>query len=140
MTILEIIGYVGYVVGAGFILASRTKNENLKDLQSRVEILENELKYSKAENQKTKDFASEQHIVNQKAISNLEGQLSTYKEIPLKSIADSLQALPAILTSNNKILDILNESAHIAKEEKAHPTPQYVGTQTVENQTVKSKA
>lgn len=103
MTALEIIGYAGYVIGAVVILASKTKTDNIKDLMDRVQILEKE-----------RENAREQHIDNQKAIANLEGQLSTYKEIPLKSIAQSLEALPKIMDSNQKILNTLNSSAHIA--------------------------
>lgn len=98
MTAWEIIGYAGYVVGAVIVLASKTKSDNLKDLKERVEILEKERKY-----------ADERHLQNQKAISNLEGQLSTYKEIPLKSIADSLTALPTLVNSNQQILEALKK-------------------------------
>jgi len=103
---IGIIGYIGYAVGAVLILTSKTKSNNLSDLKERVEILEKE-----------REYAREQHIDNQKAIANLEGQLSTYKEIPLKSIAQSLQALPLIVTSNQQILDTLNRSAKIANIE-----------------------
>jgi hypothetical protein len=103
MTPVEIIGYVGYVVGAVIVLTSKTKTDNIKDLLQRVEILEKE-----------RDYAKEQHLVNQKAISNLEGQLASYKEIPLKNIAHSLD----ILTNSNKeILKVLQDSAVIAQAE-----------------------
>lgn len=105
MTALEIIGYAGYVVGAVIILASKTKSDNMNDLKDRVVILENERKE-----------AREQHIDNQKAIANLEGQLSTYKEIPLKSIATSLESLPKIVEGNQHILDTLQHSALIAQD------------------------
>lgn len=42
MTTLEAIGYVGYIVGAAIILASKIKSNNLKDHKERVEILEKE--------------------------------------------------------------------------------------------------
>jgi hypothetical protein len=103
MTLIEIIGYIGYVVGAVIILSSKTKTDNIKDLLQRVEILEKE-----------RIDAREQHLENQKAISNLEGQLASYKEIPLKSIANSLDILT---TSNKEILKVLQDSAVIAKAE-----------------------
>jgi hypothetical protein len=105
MTTLEIIGYAGYVVGAVIILASKTKNDNLKDLKERVDILERE-----------RTEARQQHIDNQKAIANLEGQLQTYKEIPLKSIARSLESLPVLVDSNDKILKTLENTAQITNE------------------------
>ena len=103
MTVVETIGYIGYVVGAVVILFSKTKSDNIKDLLDRVKILESD-----------REDARAQHVDNQRAIANLEGQLSTYKEIPLKSIAQSLESLPKIVESNQKILDTLKSSAHIA--------------------------
>jgi len=105
--------YIGYALGiaGGFVmLFSRVKNENLKDLKERVEILENE-----------RELSRNQHMENQKAISNLEGQLSTYKEIPLKSIADSLQTIGQFqkdtARTNNLILKRLDKSAVISDRE-----------------------
>lgn len=96
----DIVAYVSLVAGSVLILKSKVKTDNLKDLRERVDILEAE-----------RTNAREQHIENQKAISNLEGQLKTYKEIPLKSIAKSLELLD---NSNNKILEALNSAAIIS--------------------------
>lgn len=97
---LSLIGYLVGVVGAVTIIFSKVKTDNLNDLKERVDILEKE-----------RDEARKQHLENQKAIANLEGQLATYKEIPLKSIAKSLDELS---TSNGKILDRLENSAVLA--------------------------
>lgn len=100
----EILSVTGYILGVGGALAilfSRTKNDNIVDLKDRVGILEKE-----------RENAREQHLENQKAIANLEGQLATYKEIPLKSIAGSLEKLSE---SNALILDTLKGSAQIAR-------------------------
>lgn len=97
----DILGFATLVFGAGLIILSRIKSENLKDLKDRVGLLEKE-----------REEARIQHVENQKAISNLEGQLATYKEIPLKSIAASLSELAS---SNNKILSTLEHSALIAQ-------------------------
>jgi uncharacterized membrane-anchored protein YhcB (DUF1043 family) len=112
MTTIEAIGYIGYIAGAVAVFinrsskeAQKTKDNNLKDLKDRVEILENERKESR-----------EQHLENQKAIANLEGQLSTYKEIPLKSIAKSLESLPVLAESNDKILKTLEHTAKVTTE------------------------
>lgn len=98
----DISGYLALVGGAYLILKSKVKTDNLKDLKDRVEILEKE-----------REEARKQHLENQKAIANLEGQLSTYKEIPLKQIAASLSELSL---SNNKILSTLEHSAIIAQQ------------------------
>lgn len=129
-TALSVSGYVSLVIGAVLVLMSKVKTDNLNDLKERVEILEKELKY-----------AHDQHNENQKAISNLEGQLQTYKEIPLKSIASSLEALPKIVDSNSKILDTLKGSALIAATDRdalVNPN-QKVENQVVEHQVVKDK-
>jgi hypothetical protein len=102
---ISVIGYLIGVAGAVTIIFSRVKNENIKDLKERVEILEKERKE-----------ALEQHLANQKAISLLEGKLESYKEIPLRQIDDSLSK---IATSNQKIFNILKNSADILKAEKA---------------------
>lgn len=94
---ISIIGYMIGVAGAVTIIFSKVKTDNLNDLKERVSILEQEREESRR-----------QHIENQKAISNLEGQLATYKEIPLKSIAKSLDELSK---SNGLILKRLEKSA-----------------------------
>lgn len=99
---LSIIGYLVGVAGAITVVFSKVKTDNLNDLKERVEILEKE-----------REEARKQHIENQKAISNLEGQLATYKEIPLKSIAKSLDELSK---SNNLILNRLEKSAVLASK------------------------
>lgn len=91
----DIIGFGALVAGSVLILMSKVKTSNLNDLKERVSILEQE-----------REEARRQHIENQKAISNLEGQLATYKEIPLKSIAKSLDELSKSNTSILKRLEI----------------------------------
>ena len=102
-TAITISGYLSLVIGAVLTLMSKVKNDNLADLLQRVSILEKE-----------RDDARKQHVENQKAIANLEGQLSTYKEIPLKSIASSLSELAK---SNQKILNRLDNDASIKQKE-----------------------
>ena len=103
-TFITVTGYISLVISAILILTSRVKTANISDLKERVEILEKELKY-----------AHDQHNDNQKAIANLEGQLTTYKEIPLKSIANSLDKLSY---SNSQILETLKGSAIIAAKDR----------------------
>ena len=127
---ITVSGYISLVVGAVLVLMSKVKTDNLNDLKERVEILEKE-----------REDAREQHIENQRAISNLEGQLNTYKEIPLKSIASSLEALPKIVDSNSQILETLKGSAVIAATDRSQlvNSSQHIKNQVVDNQTVRSK-
>lgn len=127
-TFTNILGLIMLVGGAILILASKVKSDNLADLKDRVAILETE-----------REEARKQHIENQKAIANLEGQLSTYKEIPLKQIAQSLTELSK---SNDKILNVLENSALIAATERGVLTPkdQHIENQTVEKQVIAKPA
>lgn len=104
-TYLNVISIVSVAVVGFYAVRSKVKNENLKDLQDRVDILEKERELSRL-----------QHLENQKAIAHLEGQLATYKEIPLKSIANSLEKLTE---SNTAILETLKGSAVVAREAQA---------------------
>ena len=89
-TTISILGYIAGVMGATILLFSRVRNENMKDLQERVRILESE-----------RAVSEKQHLENQKTISNLEGQLQIVKDIPLRKISSSLEE---IVKSNNRIL------------------------------------
>ena len=103
-TTISVLGYFTGVLGAITVIFSRTKTENLKDLKDRVDILEKDREESRA-----------QHLENQKAISNLEGQVEAYKAVPLKFIPE---ALTALIASNNEILKTLKESATKLSTEK----------------------
>lgn len=129
-TYLNILSLVAMAVVAFYVVRSKVKDENLNDLKERVAILEKE-----------REEARTQHLENQKAIANLEGQLKTYKDIPLKSIATSLEALPSIMNSNNLILTTLQNSALIAAQDKSELVApvQHIQNQEVEHQTVKGK-
>ena len=101
----SVIGYILGVAGAITILFSRVKNENLKDLRARVEILENERKEYKELLETEREQARKQHVSNREAIAKLQGQVEIYKDLQLKSIAET----------NRKILDVLKSSALIAE-------------------------
>lgn len=107
----EVVSYLALVIGAVLILRSKVKTDNLRDLKERVDILEKERSEARLE-----------HVENQKAIANLEGQLNTYKEIPLQQIASSLTELSQ---GNGQILNVLQSSALIASQEKAGTTHRY---------------
>ena len=119
MDVFATIAVVVAIIGAWYGIKSKVKDDNLKDLKDRVAILENERQELKDLISKEREIAAEQHLQNQKAISNLEGQLATYKEIPLKSIATSLETLPRLVESNQFILDTLRGSAEITEKERS---------------------
>lgn len=113
---LNMLSLVALAVVAFYVVRSKVKNENLKDLQNRVDILEREREETAKLHAKERQETQQQHLDNQKAISNLEGQLATYKEIPLKSIAESLEKLTE---SNDAILGTLKGSADVAQAAQA---------------------
>lgn len=114
---LTLMGYLVGVVGAITVIFSKVKNENIKDLRTRVGILEKERAEYKQLLDNEREQSRQQHIENSKAIAKLEGNLESYKEIPLRSIAHSLEALPRIEESNVSMLEALKNSALIAKTE-----------------------
>ena len=110
-TVLRIFSYgIGIVGVAGAIYSLfkysnykatvQLQNDNIKALKDKLSIIESDLadeKRARAESEKT--------------ISNLEGKLQSYKEIPLQQISTSLVKLAE---SNQQILTTLKQSAIIA--------------------------
>lgn len=106
------IGILGMVGGAfSFIRYSNYKatvqlqNDNIKALQDKVGILEDQLNMSRSAN-----------IEATKSISNLEGKLEAYKDIPLHDIKESLSSLA---DSNKEILSTLKKSVSIVPQGKS---------------------
>lgn len=100
---LNILSLISIAIVGYLAAKSKVKSENYNDLKERVEILE-----------KAKKEAIEQHLANQKSIAHLEGQLKTYKDIPLQKIDESLALLA---NSNALILQTLKSNAAISKAE-----------------------
>ena len=130
MDALTIIALVLAAIGGYYGVKSKVKDSNISDLKDREVILEADKEATKKDREEErqkfqkelddeKETRQKLHLENQKAISNLEGQLATYKEIPLQSIAESLQAIPKLVDSNQKILDTLQGSAKIAEKEQS---------------------
>ena len=71
------------------------------------------------------------HVTNEKAISELQGQIKVYKELPLRQIADSLKILETLPQEFQRISD--------QNQEKIIQSFQNVTEQHVDNQTVGGK-
>lgn len=78
----------------------------------------------------------QKHIDNEKAISDLQGQIKVYKELPLKDIAASLKALENLPSEFERITQ--SHTREILKE-VSNVKIQRVGTQTVEHEKVMNK-
>jgi uncharacterized protein YoxC len=103
-------------------------SDNVKALQDQTNILTVELNASKTDRDSLRQ-----------AVAHLEGQVASYKEIPLSKIATSLDKLAV---SNDQILNTLKSSAVIAATDRNILTSipsanQTVQEQTVEHQTIK---
>ena len=68
------------------------------------------------------------HVMNEKAISELQGQIKVYKELPLQQIANSLKILENLPTEFERISNKSQE--HIIQ------SVQNIAEQHVDNQTV----
>lgn len=68
------------------------------------------------------------HVMNEKAISELQGQIKVYKELPLQDIAESLKMLKTLPEQFKAISD--------ASQENIIDSFQNIGVQHVDNQTV----
>lgn len=78
----------------------------------------------------------QKHIDNEKAISDLQGQIKVYKELPLKDIALSLKALEGIPGEFERITQANTRQILSAVR---NVKVQKVGHQTVEHENVLSK-
>lgn len=91
--ILSIFGLVG---GAWLVLKSRIPQQTIKNLQevnaSYIELNATYEKRISSLELKIKEDAN-LHIENAKAISDLQGQIKVYKELPLKELADGIAKL-----------------------------------------------
>lgn len=124
-SILSILSYAIGVLGIGggvfsflrynnYQTTVKLQNDSIAALEKNNEILSAEL-------EKTRDSARNEHTESMKAIGVLEGRIQSYKEIPLKSISESLRLLAtnqeSIKEVNTRILDRLNNSADILVKE-----------------------
>lgn len=101
-------------------------------VRSRIpkETIEQQGKLIEALTQRQKELL-DAHVMNEKAISELQGQIKVYKELPLRQIADSLKILETLPQEFQRISD--------QNQEKIIQSFQNVTEQHVDNQTVGGK-
>lgn len=101
-------------------------------IQSRIpkETIEQQGKLIEALTQRQTELLAA-HVTNEKAISELQGQIKVYKELPLRQIADSLKILETLPQEFQRISD--------QNQEKIIQSFQNVTEQHVDNQTVGGK-
>ena len=115
---------VAAVVLAAVYIRSRIPKETIAQQGQLIVALNGRIDAIGAENKEL----HRQHVENQKAIADLQGQIKVYKELPLQEIARSLKALEGLPSEFDRISKENRDS--IIK------SFQNVGEQHVDNQTV----
>jgi hypothetical protein len=140
----DAIGFITLVIGAIAYIKSTTRKVN--DTAS-TELISNLTKLREIDreefNNRLKSLEA-QHVEDAKLLANMQGQIATYKEIPLERLAKAMEAMAvdtrANAVSNSAILDTLKRSALIAATDRdvlTSPKNQTIAEQTVEHQTIK---
>jgi hypothetical protein len=125
-TVFYILSILALVGGAILVIKSRIPQQTIKNLQqvneSYVELNLTLTKRIDSLEQKSKDD-TQSHLDNAKAISDLQGQIKVYKELPLKELADGMKQ---VVESNTEILKAVqasgvsaNNNADIAQQDTA---------------------
>lgn len=98
--LLNALSLITLLAGGYLIVRSKTTKENISQQKELIETLTSINATYKSEIVELRTL----HIENTKAIANLQGQVEIYKDLQLKSIAET----------NRQILDVLSRSALIA--------------------------
>lgn len=97
-------GYVAGVAGAVFYARSKVPNQTIENYKQLAEAQEKRISALEAQVKVDR----QNHLDNIKAIADLQGQLKTYKELPLREMADAMEKISA---TEINILAILQKSA-----------------------------
>lgn len=153
---------VGGVAGAVYFIINQKKNQATADIDEKtIASYKNALESTRVDLQTQLDHCTAQHEESQtqlnqlnRTIAGLQGEIKTLREIPLSDIAKGIQS---IMETNSKILESLQISAvilkedtkrtadateavrEIAKEDRGKLTKQSIKNQTVENQVIEGK-
>ncbi len=123
---------IGVVVMAILYVKSRLPKETIEQQTKLIDALNKLLDNLEGENKEL----HKQHVDNQKAIADLQGQIKVYKELPLQDIAKSLKTLENIPQEFEKVTE---KSTKQILDAVTNVKTQHVGHQTVEYETVKNK-
>lgn len=123
---------IGVVVMAILYVKSRLPKETIEQQTKLIDALNKRLDNLEGENKEL----HKQHVDNQKAIADLQGQIKVYKELPLQDIAKSLKALENIPQEFEKVTE---RSTKQILDAVTNVKTQHVEQQTVNHETVKNK-
>lgn len=146
-TLLDLAGIVVLVIGSvAYYTSSRRKvsDEAATELISKLTALR---EADKEEFSNRLKCLEDQHLEDAKLMAHMQGQIATYKDVPLRELSDSLKTIAVDIKistdAQNEILKTLRSSALIAAEDRAFlttPKNQNIETQTVQNQTINKRA
>lgn len=142
--LLDGAGIIAIIISGYIYLRSSTRKVND---QASVELIANLTKLRETDreefNARLKNL-EEQHLADMKLMAHMQGQIATYKELPLERLAISMDAIAADtklnVTAIAEMLTSLQRSALIAREDRSVLTgakTQNIEEQTVEHQVVK---
>lgn len=114
--VVDIAGAIAFITGSFLVVRSTTVKQTINQQATLIKTLEQRIKSLEDQGKADKQL----HIVNAKAISQLEGQLQVYKEIPLVDIAKSMTQLTV---SNEEILQTLKNTLSDNKSNNARLRP-----------------
>jgi hypothetical protein len=142
---LDGVGFATLFIGAMAYLKSTTRKVND---DASVELIANLTKLRETDKEEFNSrlkLLEAQHFEDAKMLANMQGQIATYKELPLERLAKAMETM-AIDTrtnavSNTEILATLKKSAIIAATDRgvltgASSSNQTVAEQIVEHQTI----
>jgi hypothetical protein len=83
----------------------------VEDYEKRIKFLEDKIKED-----------AQLHVDNARAISNLQGQIKVYKDLPLRELADGIKEVVKVsqqnADSNKEILHVLQQTSFINAEDR----------------------
>jgi len=96
---IDVTGSIALVIGAVLFILSRTTKDTIRQQTILISAQKERL-----------DLLELQHVENARKIGEMQGQLQAYKELPLKQIAESLNALAI---NQESIIKILNKGVKV---------------------------
>jgi hypothetical protein len=142
------IGFLALIAASAIYLKSTTRKVNDGAATELIANLTKLRETDKEEFNNRLKILEAQHLEDAKALANMQGQIATYKDIPLEKLADTMTSMAVDIRSNAQsnaaILETLQRSAVIAATDRdvaigtvGSVAKQNITEQTVEHQTVK---
>lgn len=140
---LDVVGAVSLVIGAIAYLKSTTRKVNDGAATELIANLTALRETDKEEFNKRLKALEDQHLEDAKLLAHMQGQIATYKDVPLQELSVSMASIATDIKlnaqSSAQILETLRKSAVIAAADRnilVGAKTQNIEEQHVEHQTV----